>query len=181
MSIQLSKTNTKNLNILVDGSPLKMKVPKSVMPFGFSVTDYGYGPNKNLVISITDDEFLSSMREVECNVISEISKMSKDIFNREVGEDEIFNMFNSNMSDDRLRIKHTKDTVLFDKDGKVMHANIFDGDFSKWSVTCNFLITGVYFMNKKIGLILKAHHVKLFEPEKDNSGYLFIDSSSDSD
>jgi len=183
MSIELTKTSTKNLNISIDGTPIKIKVSMSAMPFGFSVTDYGgYGPSKNLNISIEDDDVIDTIRTIETNVLMELSNISQDIFHRQVDMDELITMFNSNLTEDgRLRIKHTKDTVIFDESGKVMHPAIFDGDFAKWSTTCNFIVSGLYFMNKKIGLILKANHVRLFEPKKESSGYMFLDSESDSD
>ena len=182
MSIELTKTSTKNLNISIDGTPIKIKVSMSVMPFGFSVTEYpgGYGPSKNLNLSIEDDDVIDTIRTIETNVLTELSNISQDIFHRQVDMDELITMFNSNLTEDgRLRIKHTKDTVLFDESGKVMHPTIFDGDFAKWSATCNFIVSGLYFMNKKIGLILKANHVRLFEPKKDSSGYMFLDTDSD--
>lgn len=179
--IELVSTRTKNKDILRNGAKLKVTLSSlNRLPYGFTVKDYGGEPSKNIVLSLSDMDDIQVMRDFENEIIKQISNDSKEIFKTFLDEQEISEMFNSNLSDSgNLRIKITPDTRLFDSNGKLMNKTIVDGLFSGWEAKCNFIISGVYFMNKKIGLILKAHHIKLFEPTV-TSGCMFT-SDSDSD
>ena len=177
--IELVKTKSRNYDILQDGQPIKLKLGRSQLPYGFTVKEYGGTPSKNLVISLSQQDDVDALHQIEKEVIEQLSRASQSIFNREMTPGEIGGIFNSNMSDGgQLRLKYTKDSRLFNSDGQPMDKNIIDGIFSKWEVTCNYIISGVYFMNKSVGLIIRAHHIKLFEPPQ-QGGFMFLTDSDD--
>jgi hypothetical protein len=179
LMIELVKTKSKNYDILRDGKPIKMKISRSNLPYGFTVKDYGGNPSKNLVISATDQGDIAELHTLEDEVISELSSKSIEIFKKSMTDDEIRGIFNSNVSGGgSLRLKYTKDSRLFNEAGQPLDKNIIDGIFSKWDVTCNYIVSGIYFMNRTIGFIVRAHHVKLFEPQE--RGCMFLEDT-DSD
>ena len=177
--IELINTKTKNYDILSDGKPIKLKIARSNLPFGFNVKDYDGNPSKNLVISLDNQDDIDEYHTMEKEVIEALSHKSVDIFKSHMSPDEIGEIFNSNMSGGgMLRLKYTKDSRLYNEAGDPLDKNIIDGIFSKWDVTCNYIVSGIYFMNKSVGLIVRANHIKLFEPK--SRGFMFIcDSDSD--
>ena len=178
--IELRSTKTKNKEILKDGAKLKVTLSSlNRLPYGFTVKDYGGEASKNIVLSLSDVDDVESFRKIEDEILEVLSKESEEIFKTFMTKEDIFEMYNSNLSDSGfLRIKITPDTRLFDANGKIMNKTIVDGTCSGWDAKCNFIISGVYFMNKRVGLILKAHHIKLYEPI--SGGCMFM-SDSDSD
>lgn len=178
--IELVKTKSKNYDILRDGKPIKMKISRSNLPYGFTVKDYGGNPSKNLVISVSDQGDVDDLHNLEDEVIHELSSKSIEIFKKSMTDDEIRDIFNSNVSEGgSLRLKYTKDSRLFNEAGQPLDKNIIDGIFSKWDVTCNYIVSGIYFMNRTIGFIIRAHHIKLFEPQE--RSFMFLTDSDDSD
>ncbi len=174
--IELERNSrSNNLSLKKDGKDIKLVVPRSKMPFGFKVNNYGANDQINLMISLSDNPaFADEYRTLEREIIQELSNRYEDLFNTKMSVDEIYNVFNSNISDsDTLRIKYTEDSRLYDSNRVPSTMTIIDGCCANYTVTCNFYISGIYFMNKKIGLVLKAHHVKIFEPE--NQGFMFLD------
>ena len=172
--IQLSKNQrSKNMSLTNDGEEIKLTMPRCSMPFGFSVKNYNGNDSINLVASV-NPVFADNYRAIEREIIEELSNQSEDIFYKKMTVDEIYEIFSSNISDgDILRVKYTNDSRLYDSNSKPSGLTIIDGCCSTWDVTCNFFITGVYFMNRKVGLIVKAHHVKIFEPKE--TGFMFLD------
>ena len=179
--IELVKTKSRNYDIRCDGQPLKLKVARSPLPYGFTVREYGGNPSKNIVISLAEQDDVDALHHIENDVIQQLSQHSESIFNREMTPEQIGEIFNSNISEGgQLRLKYTKDSRLFNADGQPMDKNIIDGIFSKWEVTCNYIVSGVYFMNKSVGLIIRANHIKLFEPDQ-QIGFMFLTDSGEDD
>ena len=173
MQINLEKSaRSKNL---VLNPPLKLKIPRSNIPFGFSEfkpqNDY-QKPSISLSLVLNDDETLCKVREVEANVIEKVCAMYPGNVDA--------SHFNSNLSNGRLRVKYNDQTTsLFDKNGKKLNVEVEDRSFEKWSAAANVVVDGVYFMNQKFGLIWKANQVKLYEPVKGLTGYCFLSDSDD--
>ena len=164
--IELVKTKSKNYDILRDGKPIKMKISRSNLPYGFTVKDYGGNPSKNLVISATDQGDIADLHTLEDEVISELSSKSIEIFKKSMTDDEIRDMFNSNISDGgNMRLKYTKDSRLFNEAGQPLDKNIIDGIFSKWDVTCNYIVSGIYFMNRNVDLLLGQITLSCLSPK----------------
>ena len=177
--IELINTKSRNYDILRDGKPIKLTVSRSNLPYGFNVKDYGGNPSKNLVISLSDQDDIDDFHTMETEVIEALSQRSEEIFKSQMSPEEIGEIFNSNISGGgMLRLKYTKDSRLYNEAGDPLDKNIIDGIFSKWDVTCNYIVSGVYFMNRSVGLIIRANHIKLFEPQE--RGFMFLcDSDSD--
>tara|TARA_R110002074_G_scaffold389990_1_gene573640 strand:+ start:32 stop:583 length:552 start_codon:yes stop_codon:yes gene_type:complete len=182
--IEFTKGKGKNLDIKQNGESIKFKIEKSNLPQGIVVTEYSTDyKNKNLLIDLENTDNFDQLKNLEKEIIKELSNKSPEIFKKFVNEDEIFDIFNSNLSyDGMLRLKFTPDTILYNESGTALAEKvIYDGIFTNWDVICNYMVTGVYFFDKKIGLILKAHHVKLFKPENKNQCLFSSDSDSGSD
>ena len=182
--IEFIKGKGKNLDIKQDGELIKFKIEKSNLPQGIVVTEYSTDyKNKNLLIDLENQNDFNQLRKLEKEIIKELSNKSQEIFKKIMNEDEIFDIFNSNLSHDgMLRLKVTPDTILYNENGTPLAEKvIYDGIFTNWDVLCNYMVTGIYFFDKRIGLILKAHHVKLFKTPPQNQCLFSSDSDSGSD
>ena len=180
--IEFTKGKGKNLDIRQNGELIKLKIEKSNLPQGVVVTEYSTDyKNKNLLIDLENQNDFDQLRKLEKEIIKELSNKSPEIFKKFMNEDEIFDIFNSNLSHDgMLRLKFTTDTILYNENGTPLAEKvIYDGIFINWEVICNYMVTGVYFFDKRVGLVLKAHHVKLFKKPTKNQCLFSSDSESD--
>lgn len=156
------------LSISQDDKALRFMVPKSSIPFGFTefVPPNG-NPNISLEIALDDDTLVDKIKTLEDEIIQKISDKSQSIFKRHVTPDGIREMFNSNFRNGRLRIKHTRNTRLFNSEGKPIPSDVSGGDNKGWTAAASVTISSVYFFNKKVGLVWNADQIKLWEPEHD--------------
>lgn len=173
MTIELTKTNGKMLSISKDGKSLRFMVPKNDIPYGFSefVPSGGGASSISLDIAITDEDKVREIVEIEHDVRKQLVGMHG------LSEDDINNMFTSNFKNGRLRLKQTRSTRLFNPDGTPRDVVPKGGDFKRGQAACSATVASVYFMNKKIGLVWYADHIKLWDPapEADLSEYAFRD------
>lgn len=161
----------KNLEIT---PPVKLQIPRSHLPYGFSIfkpqNEY-QKPSVSLQFLVNNDEFISTVRQLEATIIEKVSEMYKGKVDG--------SQFNSNYKNGRLRVKyHDQTTSLFDSNGKKLAVEVEANSYEKWSGAANVTVEGVYFMNQQFGLIWKANQVKLFEPKK-LTGYCFLSDSDD--
>lgn len=164
--IEFLSTRSKNKDIRKDGAPIKLSIPSlNRLPYGFTVKDYSGESSKNIVLQLDDLDDIDKIRNIEDEILESLSEHSKDFLKTFMTKDEISEIFNSNLSESGLlRLKVTGDTRLYDENSKPIHSTVVDGLFKDYDAKCNFIISGVYFMNKRIGLIIKAHHIKLYKP-----------------
>jgi len=181
--IEFIKGKGKNLDIKQNGEIIKLKIEKSNIPRGVVVQEYSEYKSKNFIIDLSDKNNFDQLRNLEREIIKELSNKSMEIFKKPMNEDDIIDIYNSNLSPDgMLRLKYTPDTVLYNENGNPLAEKvIYDGIFTNWDIVCNYIVSGVYFMDRKIGLVLKANHVKLFKSDPKNQCLINTDSDSDSD
>ena len=163
----------KNLEV---APPVKLNVPRSHVPYGFSIfksqNEY-QKPSVSLQLLLNNDEIISNIRALEATVIEKVTKM----YDGKVDGSQ----FNSNFKNGRLRVKYNDSTTsLFDSNGKKLYVDIEDNSYEKWSAAVTATVEGVYFMNQQFGLIWKANQIKLFEPNQ-VKGYCFLSDSDDDD
>lgn len=184
MSIQLKHTNNgKMLSISKDNKALRFMVPRGSIPFGFNqyVPPNGGNSSISLEIALSDKSRVDEIRDIENQVITQVADMSQEIFSKRMSVDEVRAIFNSNLKNDRLRLKHTRNTRIFDSNGEPMDANVSHGDFRNAEAASSATINGVYFMNMKMGLVWYADHIKIWpgetktEPGADLEEYAFRD------
>tara|TARA_R110002074_G_scaffold8841_4_gene35801 strand:+ start:11769 stop:12317 length:549 start_codon:yes stop_codon:yes gene_type:complete len=166
MVIELKESTGKMLSISQDDKALRLMIPKSSIPFGFTefVPPNG-NPNISLEISLCDDTFIDKIRDIEDEIIHKISEKSQGIFKRHMTPVDIREIFNSNFKNDRLRVKHTRNTRLFNSEGKPTPSDVAGGDNRGWMAAVSVTVSSVYFFNKKVGLVWNADQIKLWEPE----------------
>ena len=173
MSIELTRTNGKMLSISKDGKSLRFMIPKNEIPYGFSefVPPNGGPSSISIDVAITDEDKVREIVEIE----HEIRKQLVGVHG--LSEDDINTMFTSNFRNGRLRLKQTRSTRLFNPDGKPLDTVPKGGDFKRGQAACSATVASVYFMNRKVGLVWYADHIKLWEPapEADLSEYAFRD------
>lgn len=173
MTIELTKTNSKMLGISKDGNSLRFMVPKNDIPYGFSefVPPNGGASSISLDIIITDEDKVREIVEIEHDIRKQLVGMHG------LSEDDINTMFSSNFKNGRLRLKQTRSTRLFNPDGTPMDKVPKGGDFKRGQAACSATVASVYFMNRKVGLVWYADHIKIWEPapEADLGEYAFRD------
>ena len=173
MSIELTSTNGKMLSISKDGKALRFTVPKNDIPYGFSefVPPNGGPSSVSLDITITDEDKIREIVELEHDIRKQLVGMHG------LSEDDINTMFTSNFKNGRLRLKQTRSTRLFNPDGTPMDKIARGGDFKRGQAACSATVASVYFMNRKVGLVWYADHIKIWEPqpEANLSEYAFRD------
>ena len=174
MGIELKETNTRMLSICNDDKAMRYMIPRNDVPYGFNefVPQNG-NPSISIEVNIEEDEIVQKIRDMEDEIIRKVSEKSQSVFKCHKTPDEIKEMFNSNLKDGRLRLKHTRKTRLFDSDGKSMPTEVSGGDYRNWSAAISATVTSVYFFNKKVGLVWNADHIKLWEPEPELKGFAF--------
>ena len=184
MSIQLKHTNNgRMLSISKDNKALRFMVPRGSIPYGFNeyVPPNGGNSSISLEIALSDKSKIDEIRDIENQVITQVADMSPEIFSKKMSVDEVRAIFNSNLKNDRLRLKHTRSTRIFDSNGEPMGASISNGDFRNAEAASSATVNGVYFMNMKMGLVWYADHIKIWPTEKsvgpdaDLSDYAFRD------
>ena len=180
--VELIDTKSKNKDLRHNGEPIKLALSTpNHLPCGFTVRDYGGESSKNIVLSLSDQDDIDAVRNIEDQVVECLSAKSKDIFKTSMTKEEIYEIFNSNLTDaGLLRLKITANTRLYDSSSVPINKTIVDGVFTGWEAKCNFIISGVYFMNKRVGLILRAHHIKLFPPPPEGR-CLIVNTDSESE
>ena len=186
MVIELKETTGKMLSISQDDKALRFMVTRSSIPFGFTefVPPNG-NPNISLEIALEDDTLVDKIKTLEDEIIQKISDKSQGVFKRHVTPDGIREMFNSNFKNGRLRVKHTRNTRLFNSEGKPIPSDVSGEDNKGWTAAVSVTISSVYFFNKKVGLVWNADQIKLWEPEPSEvsetneiKGFAFTLSSS---
>ena len=167
--ITLETTKTRNLTIKNDGNDLHFKIPKGRIPFGFSEKSFNEHspPSVNLEIEMTDPDSISQLCMLESAIVDKVLSMKSTI----TPDD-----FNSNFKNGRLRVKfHHTTSHTYDSNGKPLTALIEDRAYKGWKASCKARASGVYFMNKKFGIIWSAEQIKLFDEKSGISGYAFVD------
>ena len=173
MNIELTRTNGKMLSISKDGKSLRFMIPVNDIPYGFSefVPPSGGASSISLDVTITDEDKIREIVEIE----HEVRKQLVGVHG--LTEEDIDSMFTSNFRNGRLRIKHTRSTRLFNPDGTPLDKIPKGGEFKRGQAACSATVASVYFMNRKVGLVWYADHVKIWEPkpEASLSDYAFRD------
>ena len=171
MTIELTKTNGKMLSISKNGKSLRFIVPKNEIPYGFSeFIPQGGGPSSiSIDVTISDEDKIKELLELEAIIKEQLIGVHS------LTREDIETMFTSNYKNGRLRLKQTRNTRLFTPDGTPMDVVAKGGDFKRGSAACSATVASVYFMNRKIGLVWYADHVKIWEPtpEPDLTEYAF--------
>ena len=166
MVIELKETTGKMLSISQDDKTMRFMIPRSSVPFGFTefVPPNG-NPNISLEIAIEDDTIIDKIKSLEDEVIQKISDKSQGVFKRHVTPEGVRELFNSNFKNGRLRVKHTRNTRLFNSEGKPIPSDVSGGDNRGCTAAVSITISSGYFFNKKVGLVWNADQIKLWEPE----------------
>lgn len=167
--ITLEPTKTRNLTLKNEGNDLHFKFPKGHIPFGFSEKSFNEHapPTVNLEIEVTDTDTISQLCMLESAVVDKVIAMKSNV----TPDD-----FNSNFRNGRFRVKfHHTTTHLYDSDSKPITDVVVDGSYRGWKAACKARASGVYFMNKKFGIIWSAEQIKLFDEKGGLTGYAFMD------
>jgi hypothetical protein len=102
-----------------------------------------------------------------------------DIFGREMGREQIQDMFRSNLKEDRFRVKIDKDTLSKGPDGNNIEI-LSKGAMKGNTCVCVLKLKMVYFMNNNFGLVWNATQASFSlakQPPKgpDFAEYQFLD------
>jgi hypothetical protein len=161
-----------------------VQIPKFRCPFGVSCfeTDYG-APKHNLELEIHQSDrskaFLVWLGTIENHVINYVCENAMDIFGREMGREQIQDMFRSNLKEDRFRVKIDKDTLSKGPDGNNIEI-LSKGAMKGNTCVCVLRLKMVYFMNNNFGLVWNATQAsfsiaKQPPKEPDFAEYQFLD------
>ena len=176
--------------------PWEFQTPKMYMPFGISGFEPDFGPKKwNVDFALKGydqpgsymEKFYKFLKNVEDTVISHVHENSYDIFGSQHSLDEIRDMFQSNIKEDkrgqhppnfRLKVDVDADGVIkpqiFDADINDVTGPVSTGLYSRQMAVAVAELCSVYFMNKKFGLVWKLHQLKLCAPAQQKlTGFLF--------
>ena len=166
MTIELKETGGKMLSISHEDKALRFMVPRSNIPFGFrEYIPFDGNSSISVEISIDDEKIIDKIQKLEDEIIQKISVKSYSIFHKNMTVPEIKEIFNSNFKNGRLRVKHTRNTRLFNSEGKPIISDVSDEDYKDWTAAISITISSVYFFNKKVGLVWNADQIKLWKPE----------------
>jgi hypothetical protein len=145
-------------------------------------TDYG-APKYNLELEIHESDrskaFLDWLGTIENHVINYVCENAMDIFGREMGREQIQDMFRSNLKEDRFRVKIDKDTLSKGPDGNSVEI-LSKGAMKGNTCVCVLKLKMVYFMNNNFGLVWNATQASFSlakQPSKDPdfAEYQFLD------
>jgi hypothetical protein len=145
-------------------------------------TDYG-APKYNLELEIHESDrskaFLDWLGTIENHVINYVCENAMDIFGREMGREQIQDMFRSNLKEDRFRVKIDKDTLSKGPDGNSVEI-LSKGAMKGNTCVCVLKLKMVYFMNNNFGLVWNATQAsfslaKQPSKEPDFAEYQFLD------
>jgi len=161
-----------------------VQIPKFRCPFGVSCfeTDYG-APKYNLELEIHESDrskaFLDWLGTIENHAINYVCENAMDIFGREMGREQIQDMFRSNLKEDRFRVKIDKDTLSKGPDGNNIEI-LSKGAMKGNTCVCVLRLKMVYFMNNNFGLVWNATQAsfsiaKQPPKEPDFAEYQFLD------
>ena len=162
----------------------EIQIPKFRCPFGVSCfeTDYG-APKYNLELEIHQSDrskaFLDWLGTIENHVINHICENAMDIFGKEMGREQIQDMFRSNLKEDRFRVKIDKDTLSKGPDGDIVDI-LSKGTMKGNTCVCVLRLKMIYFMNNNFGLVWNATQTafsrsKQPPKESDFGQYQFLD------
>ena len=166
-----------------DDKPVRFQIPKMFMPFGISGFVAGGSPTKwNIDFSMKKgDEFLEFLESFENKIYQEVHKQSQNIFGREYSPEEISAMFLSNIKRDptgtwepKFRVKITDGDPIFNENDLQVVEEFHDKLYVKHSGVAIVEPVGVYFMQRKLGIIWKVHQLKIYEPQM-LKGFAFRD------
>ncbi len=161
-----------------------VQIPKFRCPFGVSMfeTDYG-APKYNLELEIHESErskaFLNWLVKIEKYIVDYVCSNAMDIFGKEMGREQIQDMFRSNLKEDRFRVKIDKDTLSKDTDGNINDI-LYKGAMKGNTCVCVLRLKMVYFMNNNFGLVWNATQTAFSQSkqppkEPDFNQYQFLD------
>jgi hypothetical protein len=116
---------------------------------------------------------------IENHVINYVCENAMDIFGREMGREQIQDMFRSNLKEDRFRVKIDKDTLSKGPDGNSVEI-LSKGAMKGNTCVCVLKLKMVYFMNNNFGLVWNATQAsfslaKQPPKEPDFAEYQFLD------
>ena len=177
----------------VDNKPLRFQIPRMYIPFGISGFKAGAGPTKwDIQFSMKgwDEEgnyvnkFYTFLRGLEEYVVHHVYENRLEIFKKDLPEDEIRGMFNSNIkettgNEPKFRVKvdtDSDDTIkpaVFDTANDTICSQAEKGLYSRHSGVAIVEMNSVYFMNKMFGITWKLHQLKVYEPQR-LKGFQFV-------
>lgn len=168
-----------------EGTPLRVQLPRMYMPFGISGFTPEVGPTKyNIDFAIKGhdedgsytNKFYNAFREVENKIIQHVVENSHDIFDEIKDEDDIRQMFNSNIKESpgrepKFRVKVDTDisdqikAQIFDSDRNIKRDQCTNGLYARNSGHPIVELTSVYFLNRMFGCTWKLHQLVVYEPQ----------------
>ena len=175
-----------------NNKPLRFQIPRMYIPFGISGFKAGMGPMKwDVQFSMKgwDEEdnyvnkFYTFLRGLEEYIVHHVYENRQTIFGKDLPENEIRGMFNSNIKDSggepKFRVKvdtavdGTIKPSIFDAADTDIGAEAEKGLYSRHSGVAIVEMNSVYFMNKMFGVTWKLHQLKVYEPQR-LKGFQFV-------
>jgi len=168
-----------------EGTPLRVQLPRMYMPFGISGFTPEVGPTKyniDFAIKGHDEDgsymkkFYNALKEVENKIIQHVFENSDDIFDEVKDEDDIRQMFNSNIKESpgrepKFRVKVDTDISeqikarIFDSDKNIKRDECKNGLYARNSGHAIVELSSVYFLNRMFGCTWKLHQLVVYEPQ----------------
>ena len=190
ITLTLASATTKNKKFI------KFQVPRMYMPFGVSGFTPQIGPTKyNIDFSMKgydeDDNYVKAfyefVKKLENEVITSVESQSAEIFGKQMDQEELKKMFNSNIKkspdgrEPKFRVKVDTNTAdntikfpIYDSDENEISCEASNGLYSRHSGTAIVELGNVYFMNKMFGITWRTSQLKVFEPQR-LKGFQFLD------
>ena len=175
-----------------DNKPLRFQIPRMYIPFGISGFKAGMGPTKwDVQFSMKGwdedgnyvNKFYNFLKGLEEYVVHHVYENRQQIFGKDLPEDEIRGMFNSNIKDSggepKFRVKVDTDSddnikvPIFDSSNNEIGGEVEKGLYSRHSGVAIVEMNSVYFMNKMFGITWKLHQLKIYEPQR-LKGFQFV-------
>jgi hypothetical protein len=176
--------------------PWQFQTPKMYVPFGISGFEPDFGPKKwNIDFALKGydtpssymKKFYEFLKGIENKVIEHVHQNSFEIFGSEQSLEEVREMFQSNIKEDRrgqhppnFRLKVDVDAdenivpQIFDANNNDVTGPVATSLYSRQMCTAVAEFCSVYFMNKKFGIVWKLHQLKVHPPAQQKlTGFLF--------
>ena len=176
------KSRKINLSFPGEKEPARFQIPKLYMPFGLSGFEGDYGPKKwniDFALKGIDEEdsqskkFYNFIKSLEADVITHVHEKSHQIFGRQMPQDAVAEMFNSNIKqsgnyEPKFRVKVDVDQSdeikpkIFDSNGVELTGQAVEKLHARQTGVAIVEACSVYFMNKMFGITWKIHQLKVF-------------------
>ena len=179
-------TNKKMSLCSASKKPIRFQIPRMYMPFGISGFTPDTGNTKwNIDFSMKGHDepdnyvhrYFNFIRDIETKVITNVMENSECIFGKNMSEDSLRAMFNSNIKESvgrepKFRVKVDTDSSDMVKP-KIFDANEVDisdvvekGMYARQSAVAIVEPVSVYFLNRMFGITWKTVQLKVFEPQR---------------